>query len=87
MAGARKSSSAFVSCFHFFGVSSQSCSSSRSCVCFLSPLWMPEKTMMNLYPTSAALAMTAVKLVVFPDCTYPTTSPFASQLGALGGGV
>ena len=48
---------------------------------------MPEKTMMNLYPTSAALAMTAVKFVVFPDCTYPTTSPFASQLGALGGGV
>ena len=33
--------------------------------------------MMSRYPASIALAMTPVKLAVFPLWTYPTTIPFA----------
>ena len=45
---------------------------------------MPDSTIISRYPTSAALAMTAVKFVVLPDWTYPTINPLVTNVGCAG---
>ena len=85
--GCLKSDCSFVRGSHFSVFSSVNSVESRACVCFRSELWMPERTMTRLYPRSAAFAATAVKFVVFPDWTYPTTRPRHLKSGRFGRGV
>src|SRR5680860_98088 len=59
-------SNSSVNRFQRSGFGSHSCALRRSWVWARSASWMPERTMKNLYPASAAFAITAVKLVVFP---------------------
>src|SRR5699024_5297055 len=83
----RKSASWFVRVSHAVGTRSRNCSSRRAWVCLRSPLWIPDSTITNLYPASAAFAMTEVKFVVLPLCTYPTTRPFDAHFASCGRGV